>query len=113
MWKEPFYRELYTQGSTLTGLGNAVVLDGRYTKAVIQAVSTGIATLHGSVDGSNYAVLTVVGTTGGTSTGMAASANTLIYTANVTGMKGLKLNVTTATPSTLGGANYPVVLIAE
>ena len=112
MWKEPFYRELYEEGSTATGYGDAVMLDGRYTKAIIQAISTGIATLWGSVDGTNYAVLTVTGTTGGTSTGMAASASALIYSANVVGMKGLKLNITTATPSSLG-ANYPVALIAE
>ena len=110
IWKEAFYKELYTEGSSATGYGEAVALDGRYTKAVIQAVSTGIATLWGSVDGTNYAVLALTGTTGGTSTGMAASTGALIYSVDVTGMTRLKLNITTATA---GGADYPVMLIAE
>ena len=112
MWKEPFYRNLFAEGTTATGYGTAIALDGRYTKAVIQAVSSGIATVHGSVDGTNYAVLALTGSTGGTSTGMPASENKLIYAVDVTGMKYLRVNVTTATQSTVGNT-YPVALIAE
>ena len=111
MWKEPFYRNLFASASTAIGEGAPLQLDGRYTNAVIQAVSTGIAIVEGSVDGTNYAWLALEGSTGGISTGMPAAEGTLIYRVPVTGLKRLKVTVSAAPSS--DGNNYPCALIAE
>ena len=97
IWIEPVYKSLFTDGSTATGDGPVIQLDGRYATAIVQVASTGIQAMKGSVDGTNYANLACLNLTSGV--GVLTSTGSGIFSVSVLGMKKFKANITTASSS--------------
>ena len=97
LWIEPIYRNLFTEGSTATGDGDVVYLDGKYATAIVQVASTGVQAFRGSVDGDNYVNLACLNLTSGV--GYLTSTASGIFSVSVLGMKRFKVNITTASSS--------------